>query len=285
MEGCFADDTGALVDEDVGIRQQFGMAFDSNYAVSGILGMGYGKGYNIAYNNIVDSMVEYDVINAQIYSVGLGHIGSGISKDIYTERQVVRPGVLTGSRRDRVRGCQHGEVQRLPPPRPRVAVRKRPVRQLGPVSRPPPPLSCVPTATPTDHTATARTSPPSPTPPPSAPRPSSAARLSTPSSTRAPPTPSSPPSSSTPWPRSWARGARSASGRSTASCGTFRGRWTFRSGTWKSECLIRTFCCGSRRIAVRWGCRRGRGQRMGTLYWGGRFFGGRMVSYPSSFAG
>lgn len=138
LEGCFADDIGALVDEDVGIRQQFGMAFDSNYAVSGILGMGYGKGYNIAYNNIVDSMVEYDVINAQIYSVGLGHIGSGISKDIYTERQVVRPGVLTCSRRDCVRGCQYGEVQRLPPPRPRVAVRKRPVRQLGPVSPPSP---------------------------------------------------------------------------------------------------------------------------------------------------
>ena len=71
---------GALVNEDVGIKQRFGMAWDSDYAVSGILGLGYGRGYNLGYNNIIDSLVEYDVINAQIYSVALGRIGSGTSK-------------------------------------------------------------------------------------------------------------------------------------------------------------------------------------------------------------
>ena len=68
-------------DEDVGIRQKFGMAWDSSYAVSGILGLGYGYGYSIGYNNVLDSLVGYDVINAPIYSVALGPIGAGTSKD------------------------------------------------------------------------------------------------------------------------------------------------------------------------------------------------------------
>ena len=68
------------MNEDVGIRQRFGLAWDSDYAVSGILGLGYGAGYNIGYNNVLDSLVEYDVINAQIYSVALGTIGGGESK-------------------------------------------------------------------------------------------------------------------------------------------------------------------------------------------------------------
>lgn len=76
------------MDEDVGIKQRFGMAWDSDYAVSGILGLGYGRGYNLEYDNILDSLVEYGVINAQIYSVALGQIGSGTSKDTRERRSL-----------------------------------------------------------------------------------------------------------------------------------------------------------------------------------------------------
>ena len=81
------------MDEDVGIKQRFGLAWDSDYAVSGILGLGYGIGYNLGYNNILDSLVEYDVINAQIYSVALGPIGAGSSK----EKDTPIYGGLTGN--------------------------------------------------------------------------------------------------------------------------------------------------------------------------------------------
>ncbi len=67
-------------DEDVEVRQRFGVAWDSSYAVSGILGLGYGAGYTLGYNNVLDSMVQYDLINAPIYSVALGPIGAGTSK-------------------------------------------------------------------------------------------------------------------------------------------------------------------------------------------------------------
>jgi len=69
-----------FVDEDVGIRQKFGLATDSSYAVSGILGLGYGIGYTINYANILDSLVKFDLINAPIYSVSLGGQGQGTSK-------------------------------------------------------------------------------------------------------------------------------------------------------------------------------------------------------------
>ena len=62
------------------ITQRFGVAWDSSYAVSGILGLGYGYGYSLGYNNVLDSLVEYDVINAPIYSVALGPIGTGSSE-------------------------------------------------------------------------------------------------------------------------------------------------------------------------------------------------------------
>lgn len=67
-------------DEDVGIRQKFGMATDSSYAVSGILGLGYGIGYTINYANVLDSLVKFDLINAPIFSVALGGQGQGTSK-------------------------------------------------------------------------------------------------------------------------------------------------------------------------------------------------------------
>ncbi len=64
----------------MGIRQQFGIANDSGDAISGILGLGYGRGYSIGYDNIVDSLVKYDLINAPIYSVSLGRLGAGSSR-------------------------------------------------------------------------------------------------------------------------------------------------------------------------------------------------------------
>lgn len=62
------------------MRQRFGVAWDSSYAVSGILGLGYGIGYSLGYNNVLDSLVQYDLINAPIYSVAFGPIGAGTSK-------------------------------------------------------------------------------------------------------------------------------------------------------------------------------------------------------------
>lgn len=65
------------------MRQRFGVAWDSSYAVSGILGLGYGAWYNLDYNNVLDSLVQYDLINAPIFSVALGPIGAGTSIYIY----------------------------------------------------------------------------------------------------------------------------------------------------------------------------------------------------------
>ncbi|SPO03615.1 uncharacterized protein DNG_06298 [Cephalotrichum gorgonifer] len=70
-------------DEDVGITQKFGVALDSGYAVSGILGLGYGSAYNINYNNIVDSLVSHSIINGPIYSVALAPIGAGTSEIVF----------------------------------------------------------------------------------------------------------------------------------------------------------------------------------------------------------
>lgn len=59
------------------------MATDSSYAVSGILGLGYGMGYTIGYSNVLDSLVKFDLINAPAYSVSLGGQGEGTSEIVF----------------------------------------------------------------------------------------------------------------------------------------------------------------------------------------------------------
>ncbi|PKS05589.1 hypothetical protein jhhlp_008107 [Lomentospora prolificans] len=83
VNGMYYEDRIYFRNEDVGIRQKFGMATDSSFAVSGIIGLGYGMGYTIGYSNILDSLVKYDLINAPIYSVSLGGQGEGTSEMVF----------------------------------------------------------------------------------------------------------------------------------------------------------------------------------------------------------
>jgi len=61
------------------VRQKFGMATDSVYTVSGIMGLGYGYGYTIDYYNVLDTLVVYNYINGPVFSTALGRIGEGLS--------------------------------------------------------------------------------------------------------------------------------------------------------------------------------------------------------------
>ncbi|CAI4220119.1 unnamed protein product [Parascedosporium putredinis] len=83
VNGKYYEDRIYFRNEDVGIRQKFGMATDSSYAVSGILGLGYGMGYTIGYSNVLDSLVKFDLINAPAYSVSLGGQGEGTSEIVF----------------------------------------------------------------------------------------------------------------------------------------------------------------------------------------------------------
>jgi Eukaryotic aspartyl protease len=61
------------------IAQQFGLANQSQYAVAGILGLGYGSPANLDYPSTLDSLVQYQRIAAPIFSVDFGGQGDGFS--------------------------------------------------------------------------------------------------------------------------------------------------------------------------------------------------------------
>lgn len=61
-------------------NQQFGVATASAYVWAGMIGLGYGNGYNTQYPTILDRMVEENYISQRVFSVGLGGESSGNSK-------------------------------------------------------------------------------------------------------------------------------------------------------------------------------------------------------------
>ncbi|KND90855.1 Candidapepsin-2 [Tolypocladium ophioglossoides CBS 100239] len=53
-------------------KVQFGVATSSEDQFSGILGIGYGKGFNIGYNNFIDELAAQGVTKTKSFSVALG---------------------------------------------------------------------------------------------------------------------------------------------------------------------------------------------------------------------
>ncbi|KAK5662411.1 hypothetical protein OQA88_8322 [Cercophora sp. LCS_1] len=62
---------------------QFAVANDSNYAFSGILGLGYTYPYTMNYPSVLNLMVSRNLISAPIFSIGLGGEGDGFSEIIF----------------------------------------------------------------------------------------------------------------------------------------------------------------------------------------------------------
>jgi len=62
---------------------QFAVASDSNYTFSGILGLGYAYPYSINYPSILNLMVSQKMIQAPIFSLGLGGDGDNFSTPPY----------------------------------------------------------------------------------------------------------------------------------------------------------------------------------------------------------
>jgi Eukaryotic aspartyl protease len=50
----------------------FGVATASTDTYLGIMGLGYGNGFNLAYNNVVDELFEQRVTNSRVFSLALG---------------------------------------------------------------------------------------------------------------------------------------------------------------------------------------------------------------------
>ncbi|KAK8038495.1 eukaryotic aspartyl protease protein [Apiospora rasikravindrae] len=63
--------------------QQFGVATASAYVWAGMIGLGYGEGYNTPYPTMLDRLVEDEYISQRVFSVGLGGEGSGKSDIIF----------------------------------------------------------------------------------------------------------------------------------------------------------------------------------------------------------
>ena len=66
-----ADDI-ALSDSASVKKVQFGVATSSQDQFSGILGIGYGKGFNLGYNNFIDELALQGVTKTKTFSVALG---------------------------------------------------------------------------------------------------------------------------------------------------------------------------------------------------------------------
>ncbi|KAK6845727.1 Candidapepsin-1 [Apiospora arundinis] len=64
-------------------NQQFGVATASAYVWAGMIGLGYGNGYNTQYPTMLDRMVEENYISQRVFSVGLGGESSGNSDIIF----------------------------------------------------------------------------------------------------------------------------------------------------------------------------------------------------------
>ncbi|KAK8095048.1 acid protease [Apiospora hydei] len=63
--------------------QQFGVATASAYVWAGMMGLGYGEGYNTPYSTMLDRLVDDGYISQRVFSVGLGGEGSGNSDIIF----------------------------------------------------------------------------------------------------------------------------------------------------------------------------------------------------------
>ncbi|KAK8133410.1 acid protease [Apiospora sp. TS-2023a] len=82
--GTYFCDTLSLGDDYWPItNQQFGVATASAYVWAGMIGLGYGKGYNTHYPTMLDRLVEDEYISQRVFSVGLGGEGSGNSDIIF----------------------------------------------------------------------------------------------------------------------------------------------------------------------------------------------------------
>lgn len=68
-------------------NQQFGVATASAYVWAGMIGLGYGEGYNTQYPALLDRLVEDEYISQRVFSVGLGGASGGNSKFLRMVRQ------------------------------------------------------------------------------------------------------------------------------------------------------------------------------------------------------
>jgi len=61
---------------------QFGVALESPVLNEGILGLGFGNGFNLKYNNLIDELADQNVTNSKAFSVALG----SVDEDEHTDR-------------------------------------------------------------------------------------------------------------------------------------------------------------------------------------------------------
>jgi len=115
------------------IAQQFGLANRSSYAVSGILGLGYGTPRNLDYPGTLDSMVQYGRIAAPIFSVDFGGQGDGFSRFL---RVVFRGVEANVCRRDRLWGHQSVQIRGQAGAGGDMAIVAKPARGLDAVRAP-----------------------------------------------------------------------------------------------------------------------------------------------------
>ena len=77
--GVYWQDWLYLREMNIVIEQKFGVANNSEYVTSGILGLGYGIDINTDYLTPLDNLVRYNWIYAPIYAIDLGGQGDGFS--------------------------------------------------------------------------------------------------------------------------------------------------------------------------------------------------------------
>ncbi len=71
----YVSDDIALPGSDIGLKGvQFGTAIKSNELSEGIMGLAYGKGTNLNYDNFVDQLALQKVTNSKAFSVALGSV-------------------------------------------------------------------------------------------------------------------------------------------------------------------------------------------------------------------
>lgn len=73
----YVTDNIALPDSTINVTDaQFGVATQSEYLNEGILGLGWGKGANLDYNNFIDVLAVEKVTNSRAFSVALGSVSA-----------------------------------------------------------------------------------------------------------------------------------------------------------------------------------------------------------------
>ncbi|KAK8108295.1 uncharacterized protein PG998_010308 [Apiospora kogelbergensis] len=82
--GTYFCDTLTLGDDSWPVaNQQFGVATASAYVWAGMIGLGYGEGYNTQYPALLDRLAEDEYISQRVFSVGLGGASGGNSDIIF----------------------------------------------------------------------------------------------------------------------------------------------------------------------------------------------------------